>query len=668
MLHGEGETPTPGSFILGQFDFSIPKSGDLAGMFDYQKFLAGRSLKWRAFAKESRVVPATGLLSNIVQYFLSPVRNWVLKQLSKDLPHREASLAGAILLGVRSNTSRNAGEPFADLGLAHLFAVSGLHVGVLLGIVLLPGKLLKISPWQKFVLLVLILPSYAILTGLPGSVIRAAGLALFAMGCQPMGRRGRSLHFLGLLFWMTTLWQPDQVLDTGVRLSYSAAVGILTVNYLIRDFDLPRNGVKGMLIGGIIVSLAASWFTLPFAAESFGRLSLLSPLANLVAVPAFALGVWIVVLSLASSMVFPALSDSLSALGWLVFRSLAGLVNWISDYSGGGNIAMPAPDFIKVFFWTIFSLIFASTLKLKFRKKISSFFATVIFILTTSAALFLFSRSGSLFSETGPTVWQFDVGQGDCSVVSFPDGWTGVIDTGGHFGFGGREATGPFSRNIFPWLKRYGLHNPEAVLLSHGHLDHTGGSVFLLKECPPIKWYGAGKAHEALLPDTLGLNFSCPGTEEVLHRWNHWELVSIYPPLKLPAHSQENDHSMVLALNFKKVTQYLWSGDLESEGEKHLLESSKWGGPARVWKAGHHGSSTSGSQPFLEALNPELILISCGVGNRYHHPSHDYYVVKGDTVPSVRTDLEGSIQLKFHSNGEIHWKSRERSGLLQALP
>ena len=108
--------------------------------------------------------------------------------------------------------------------------------------------------------------------------------------------------------------------------------------------------------------------------------------------------------------------------------------------------------------------------------------------------------------------------------------------------------------------------------------------------------------------------------------------------------------------------------DLEQGGESLLLQNGGPGGKTRVWKAGHHGSNTSGSQPFLDVIDPELILISCGVGNGYRHPSHGFYVVEGDTIPVVRTDLEGSIHLKFAENGEIHWKSQDREGHLAPLP
>ena len=112
----------------------------------------------------------------------------------------------------------------------------------------------------------------------------------------------------------------------------------------------------------------------------------------------------------------------------------------------------------------------------------------------------------------------------------------------------------------------------------------------------------------------------------------------------------------------------VWSGDLEKEGEAHFLKSGSWPEKTQVLKAGHHGSNTSCSQGWLDRLDPELILISCGVGNKYGHPNHGYYVVERDTIPTLRTDLEGSIRLEWDIEGGLDWKTGRQSGHLSALP
>ncbi len=670
LLVGEGRAPLPGELLATVQKITIPRRGDLPGMFDYRLFLAGRGIWWRgkivAHLDPRREIP----VATAFRVILEPIRSNILNSIKTVLPPFESSLAGAVLLGAKDKTSRAAGRPFSDLGLAHLFAVSGLHVGVLLGLFLLPGKMVGISAWQKWVFLWLILPPYALLTGLPGSVIRAAGLALLATSGFPFGRQGRPLHFLGLLFWATTIWQPNQALDTGVRLSYAAAGGILAFTSLSTNISYPRRGVAGFVLGGLFISFSAQWFTLPLAASAFGRLSVLSPLANLLAVPTFGLAVWLIVLALAGLLVPGGIiGHFLGALAWLLLRGLAGIVGGAGIMTGGWNLGLPDPNPLIIAAWmggTFTSLVALRQTSLgRLRRRFSLGWIILVGII----GIGLFTRPELLTKGiTGPEVWQFDVGQGDGSLVRFPDGWTAMIDNGGRFGFAGNDLSGPWSRSILPWLRRHNLANPEMVILSHGHLDHTGGSGIMLEECQVGQWLVAGVAHKCLLSDSARTTIGFPVQGEVLHRWQDWTLVIRYPLQKLPGEFHENDFSIVVALQKAGRTQYLWSGDLEQGGESLLLQNGGPGGKTRVWKAGHHGSNTSGSQPFLDVIDPELILISCGVGNGYRHPSHGFYVVDDDTIPVVRTDLEGSIHLKFGQNGEIHWKSQDREGHLAPLP
>lgn len=147
---------------------------------------------------------------------------------------------------------------------------------------------------------------------------------------------------------------------------------------------------------------------------------------------------------------------------------------------------------------------------------------------------------------------------------------------------------------------------------------------------------------------------------EVLHRWQDWTLELIYPLEDVPATFNENEHSQVIALRKGEQIKYLWTGDLERRGEKYLLERNLLS-TAEIWKAGHHGSHTSGTPAFLAKVRPRLVIISCGVDNRYNHPSHGPYVVAGDTVSLLRTDRDGSIVMRWDTAGRCRWKRRDNS-------
>jgi competence protein ComEC len=255
------------------------------------------------------------------------------------------------------------------------------------------------------------------------------------------------------------------------------------------------------------------------------------------------------------------------------------------------------------------------------------------------------------------TAWQFDVGQGDCSVISFPDDWSALIDTGGRYGFSGSNADGPLRRSVLPFLLRHGLADLDAVILTHGHLDHTGGARALAQRLPVDRWFVSGRAGEALTTVADSTAVVRPKSGFVLHRWRQWTLSVVYPLGGEPDDLQENDYSLVVVLRYRQRDLAVWSGDLERSGEFRLLASGRAPRDLQVWKAGHHGSNTSGTAAMLARFAPALVIISCGIGNTYGHPNHGPYVVRGDTVALARTDLHGSIKLKWDGRGRLTWRS-----------
>ena len=605
------------------------------GGYDTRKYLARQGIRVILHAKECNQsdVPGGDWLLHRADRLRHRVEA-VLDASVHNHPEHAPVLRG-ILLGQRRQIADETLGPIQASGLLHLFAVSGLHVGFLAGtIYLLVGFVRYLSERWKIVLTMAITGIYVMLVGFRPSAVRAGLLIELVLLARWINRDYDLLNLLALVAFGLLVWNPLLLTDVAFQLSF-LVTGTIVV--LVPRWWQSLRGrwswIEGqhwgsralvVIVQTLLVSGAAQIASQPLIAYYFHRAYPLAILSNLLAA---LLAWWVVVTS------------SLCVMLGLVWLPLAGFFGYALQMG-----------IVLLLGWTRWtSSIPGAMLWLTHAQAIMLFLVPVVVLLLSywdwiracawrlmipASALPILIWWGMLpIPPTDLEVTFLDVGQGDCAVVRFPDGKTLLIDTGPrtlHFDAG--------ESIVWPYLLHENIRHLDAVLITHPESDHNGGLEALKSHLRIGEIWGNGRAielGERAFTDTTKLT--------VLHPTSEF--------LQEPGLSK-NEKSVVLRIDYGDVS-LLFVGDIEEQAEQSICNHHRHLG-ATVLKVSHHGSRTSSSRSFLEAVSPEISIISCGDDPDGHFPNTQVLERLHQLRTQVlRTDLSGAIRVR--TDGQTCW-------------
>ena len=533
---------------------------------------------------------------------------------------RGLQLAVALLLGQPWRLDESLRQSLRDWGLAHLTAASGLHVGIVA--LALGGVSAWCAPRWRWLAPAAAVAGYCLLVGERPSLLRAALMLGLAWAARGVGRRPDPVNAVAAAGAALLLLEPRLLDDLGFRLSFAATVGILVLApCLQRAWRGPGWGRTALS-----VSVAAQLATLPFTATTFSTVPLLAPLLNLAFVPWTALcllvgGAWLGAWQ-AGLPVDPAWLAPLA----LPFEWLArfeapwwAAVTWTPAFPVALLVAgLLAAVLARPRWWSLLSL-------------------PIAFWLALAPA-----------RAPGAELWMLDVGQGD-GLLLRSGRRTVLIDGGGW-------RRGDYARRVLlPALSRAGVRRLDLAILSHPDADHCAGMAELIGRIPIAElWVGPG-AEEAACGARLvaGLGSKVEevagGERATIGEWR----LTVAP---IAAGGSANRRSVALRAE-AAGSSVLFTGDLDREGERALLRSG-FDLRADVLKVPHHGSRSSSTAAFLNAVSPRYALISAGRGNSYGHPAREVVerlLHRGATV--LRTDLDGRVALRFSPESPIGFEA-----------
>ena len=548
----------------------------------------------------------------------------------------DAPLVRALLIADTGTLPSDVRDRFAAAGLVHILSISGLHVAIIAEAIWLFLQAVRVrrtpAKWVAFALTAL----YVAAIGAPPPALRSAAMLGVATASRALGRPVSPWAVLALGAAIP-LVDPRVVTELGWQLSVAGFAALIAAGIWVKR-RLPRSvrGWRRALARDLIVSTLATVVTAPLIAWTFGRISLIAPLSNLAAGPIVAL--------LQPALFLALLLAPLHGVAAFVAAAAHPLLVAL-DAVAGAAAAIPFA-----------SVIVSPSLGVAVCGAVASA-ALVVAASSRHSGLPLNVAAGAVacclwwpLAPVGSGLLEFhviDVGQGDAIAVRTPHGHWILTDAGRMWNGGdaGRST-------VIPYLRRRG-GDLALFILSHPHADHVGGAASVLKAFHPA-WYrdaafagGSNPYHESLMTaQTIGVPWLRvhPGDSVVIDG----VIVRFLAPDSVwtAGLTDPNLASTIALVRYGQV-RFLLTGDAEAPEEDWLLAHESGVLHADVLKVGHHGSSTSSTAGFLDAVQPRVAVVSVGVGNSYGHPDKSIMQSLLDRgVMVLRTDMLGNVVLR----------------------
>ena len=646
--------------------------------FDYPAYLARQGIGGIARTRTASVLPASGADP---ARLAAELRQTLLRGLNSVIPEPEAALGAGILLGVRSSIAPQIQDSFAAAGLTHVVAISGWNIAIVAALVAAAARPIERRRGGRFSAAIaagMTVTGYVLLTGASPSVVRAALMAAAMLVARLGGSRAHAASALALAALVMLLAAPSVLWDVGFQLSGLATAGLI---WFAAPLETRFARLPAWVREPMALTLAAQLTTLPIVVGNFERLSLVSPLANIVVVPIVPL------VMLACAVVaplgvldavfhIPLLSDAaLFVAGggaWLTLRAMI-VAGQVAAAVPLASIPLSAPPLLAAawypaLWWAARRLgrsvpeapagpVLARPVRKGRGVSLLQLRAALGAAATRAARPGVgVGALGTLLAVTALIglpdgrlhVIALDIGQGDAILVRTASGATLLVD-------GGPDPELLLRRlgERLPWWQR----RIDIVLLTHPHEDHVAGLVAVLDRYRVGIILEPGRDYPnptyarfvSLARAETGATFALARAGQLLRLDPVSGLSIVYPSSADAAAALPdgdiNNGSVVAELRSGRFSALL-TGDAELPVEAMLLARGAVG-DVDLLKVGHHGSTSSSSEAFLAALQPGVALISVGADNDYGHP-HAATLEHLSAIPGLevhRTDLDGSVEV-----------------------
>lgn len=608
-----------------------PHGNSNPGSFDFEKYLFQNRIRAVGYVipGKNNIFLQTSNLWHCLGNYRQKLRDQFL------IMFAEAKMEGiiiALILGDQSKITKSQWTIFRDTGTSYLMAISGLHIGL----AALMFYYLVALIWKLYARLTLLIPLkhigtitglaaasvYSALSGFSIPTQRALIMLLFCTIMFMLSREIKASKTLFLALFLVLSIEPQASLFVGFWLSFAAVAFIIYVT------QGRKNMHQSWWRKYWRMQIAVTLGILPFSLLIFNQVSFVSMIANLFALPLVcSIVVPMSLLGFITLPIFTSLSyyillaaEKIMELLWLPLQWMSSLhfLNWYNSIFN---------------FWIFLASILGAILILA-PKGFPSKWLGIVFFLPLIFTKQPLPKSGEVW------LYVLDVGQGLATVIQTSKHVL-IYDSGPKFAEGDAGET-----VIVPFLRHLGISAVDTMIISHGDDDHIGGANSIISSYQINKIYTS-------VPDKFSQKNVQLCNDSQSWNWDGVNFQFIYPTTKNAVLISDNDNSCVLRVN-NGLNVVLLPGDIEKKTEKWLVDNKSVNLPATILVAPHHGSASSSSDDFINAVSPRYVLFSTGYLNRFHFPAQSvidrYFKYK---VAAFNTANTGAIFFKFDDKNDI---------------
>ena len=614
----------------GGYDYSLYlKTQNIYGTFD------GSQIELKSKNKGS-----------FIQRGIISFKEYIKGILKENLGEDEAELCIGLVIGDRTNLAKDIQEDFKTSNLTHMLAVSGSHFVYIILAVTYINKFLKRKRLGQ-ILMIIVIILFMNLTGNTGSVVRSGIMASLGIIASIIHRKSDIWNNMAIAMLIQIILNPYIIFDVGVQLSYGGVIGIVAFNKVVTNsIEQLSNKINNYIKESISVTISANIVIIPIMMYTFNTISLSFVISNLLA--GAILGI-IVLYAFALIFLYMVLHNFISPL-FIILNLMLKILIYIAHICSlipFSKIYVVTPNLILIILFYLFLYLLVKKQKSRILSKKTIAFFTIAIIILNFIYPVLTSKRDNL------EINFIDVGQGDSTLIRVSNK-TILIDGGGS-SYGETFDVG--EQTLFPYLLDRGINTIDYVIVSHFDSDHCQGLNFIMENMKVKNAIISSLGQESNEYDTF-LSLAKKQNTNLIYvkkgdiiKIGDCTIKILFPDNEPITDNEKNNNAIVFKFLWKNIS-ILFTGDIEEKAENKILSlySDNLGElKSTILKVAHHGSKTSTTKAFLEAVKPQIALIGVGEDNNFGHPNSGVIErLESIGCEIYRTDKYGEISIKFN--------------------